>query len=89
MHIKKTLTIQKFKKFKIFFKISKFQKSFTTCKWGIMYMTYKTKEDLDLDKDHMSSMHNVQPKNKIQMKEQVNTMLHSHLINNNKKHIKL
>jgi hypothetical protein len=24
-------------------KISNFQKSFTTCKWDVMYMTFKTK----------------------------------------------
>jgi hypothetical protein len=36
----------KYVKFEIFRNskyISKFQKSFTTCKWGVMYMTYETK----------------------------------------------
>jgi hypothetical protein len=32
-----------FKKFKIFSKISQFQEPFSTYKWGVMYMTYKTK----------------------------------------------
>jgi hypothetical protein len=31
------------KKFKVFFKILKFQESFTTCKWGVMCMTLKKK----------------------------------------------
>jgi hypothetical protein len=31
-----------FWKFKIFFKLLNFQESFTTCKWGVMCMTYKT-----------------------------------------------
>jgi hypothetical protein len=31
--------IKKLKKFKVFFKIFKFQKSFTTCKRGVMCMT--------------------------------------------------
>jgi hypothetical protein len=35
--------ISNFKKFKVFFKFSKFQKSFTTCKWGVMCMTYQKK----------------------------------------------
>jgi hypothetical protein len=32
-----------FKKFKVFFKILDFQEPSTTCKWGVMCMTYKTK----------------------------------------------
>jgi hypothetical protein len=32
-----------FSKFKVFLKKFKFQKSFTTCKWGVMWMTYKKK----------------------------------------------
>ncbi len=31
------------KKFKTCFKDSNFQKSFTTYKWGVMYITYKNK----------------------------------------------
>jgi hypothetical protein len=36
--------ILKIQKFKIFFKIFKFQKSFTTCKWGVM--SWHTKQKL-------------------------------------------
>jgi hypothetical protein len=36
----KRYVILKISKFKAF---SKFQKSFTPCKWGVMCMTYKTK----------------------------------------------
>ncbi len=32
-----------FFKFKVFFKFLNFQKSFTTCKWGVMCTTYKPK----------------------------------------------
>jgi hypothetical protein len=39
----KSCEIGKFSNSKYVFKISRFQKSFITCKWGVMYITYKTK----------------------------------------------
>ncbi len=39
IHNLKDMEFEIFRNSKYF---SKFQKSFTTCKWGVMYMTYKT-----------------------------------------------
>jgi hypothetical protein len=49
IHIQKSFTIWKLWNFKfqknknLLNIILKFQKSFTTCKWGVMYITSKTK----------------------------------------------
>ncbi len=58
-HSKSThnLKVVKFKN--LLTKILKFQKSFTTCKWGVMYMTSKTKlqfmkqQNKTLDNQHV------------------------------------
>jgi len=36
-----------------FFQFSKFQKSFTTCKWGVMSMTYKQSYSLWYKKQNL------------------------------------
>jgi hypothetical protein len=43
IHIKKDMEFEIFRNSKFLFKNLNFWKSFTTCKWGVMCMTYKTK----------------------------------------------